>query len=73
MYIKNPPQESLDSWHKTNNKKMQEYLIQKLPVIHIKDGFYFFVKTEEWHEIMEFLPFYLKIIDFLEKKFSERR
>ena len=64
MYILNPNQEQLDSWFKCNYQ-IAKHLEEKVPIIHVSDGNYYFVKTELWRTAMKELPTWIKIRELL--------
>jgi hypothetical protein len=60
MYLLNPTQDQLQSWYKCNSK-VSDYLVKHgLPLITIKDGFYYFVKSESFKEIYKNMPLFMK-------------
>ncbi len=60
MYILNPTQDQLVSWFQCR-ERVAKYLIKEgLPIISIKDGFYYFVKTDKLQEVLDKMPFWLK-------------
>ena len=66
MYIDNPTKEQLNSWYKCRKYVYDKYFIDKLPIIYCNDGFYYFVKTDDWEKIMDSMPFWLKVLEILQ-------
>lgn len=64
MYILNPSQDQLNSWFKCKGG-LAKYLLEKVPVIHAKDGFYYFVKSNSWENAMKEIPTWIKVRELL--------
>jgi len=65
MYVINPTEDDLQSWFKCNHI-IGKYLLEKgLPLIHIKNNKYFFVKTELFNEVYKKIPFWMKALERL--------
>jgi hypothetical protein len=64
MYITNPTPELLQKCYKCK-KRIADYLIYKwgLPVLTIKDGFYYFVKTNELDAAIREIPVFTKLLN----------
>ena len=47
------------------NKFLADYLVQKIPLLGVKNGEYYFAKTKEFYNIINNLPIIYKIYNVL--------
>jgi hypothetical protein len=64
LYITNPSDQDLNDWYKTKKKRLINYLLSIVPVVHVKDGYYYFVRSELLDMAFENAPWYLKLLKF---------
>ncbi len=65
MYLLNPTQKMLDNCFQAN-KWVGNYLeTHGVPVLHINNGVYYFIHSARLLNVLEEMPIYLKIIEWI--------